>query len=331
MTPDDIELLAYVDGKLPAPERAALERLLAASPDAALRVKRLETSKLPYADAFAHQRLPPVPPSLARMIDGIAQAARLDTPGPAHSGRGAGANDDSNIGARGWHATARVRAAAAGWLAAAFFAGALACGFALRFGYDDARLVPHQEGAQASAQASAHASAHASTDPAAAPWVEAAAHYQQLYSRETLANVDADAALSQTTLDKIRQEDRLDIHIPDLRAYGLTFKRVQRLQFHGRPLVQIVYLPAQGNPVALCLMHEAQADAMPADRTVASMAVVTWRRAHIGYALIGASGDAALNRLARSLAQGDAASLFGAVAPPLALADGMRTLVASSG
>ncbi|SAL34270.1 transmembrane anti-sigma factor [Caballeronia cordobensis] len=316
MTPDDIELLAYVDGKLPAPERAALERLLAASPDAALRVKRLEASSLPYAEAFAYQRLPPVPPSLARMIDGIAQAARLDTPGPAHSGRGAGANDDRNIGAPVWHATARVRrTAAAGWLAAAFFAGALACGFALRFGYDDARLVPHQEGAQASAQVSA--------DPAAAPWVEAAAHYQQLYSRETLANVEADAALSQTTLDKIRQDDRLAIGIPDLRAYGLTFKRVQRLQFHGRPLVQIVYLPAQGNPVALCLMHEAQADAMPADRTVASMAVVTWRRAHIGYALIGASGDAALNRLARSLAQGDAASLFGA-------AEGLRTLVASS-
>ncbi|MEI5999916.1 hypothetical protein H3V53_22715 [Paraburkholderia bengalensis] len=55
---------------------------------------------------------------------------------------------------------------------------------------------------------------------------------------------------------------------------------------------------------------------MPVDRTVASMAVVTWRRGYIGYALIGASGDAALNRRARSLAQGDVASLLGAVAPP---------------
>ncbi|MEI5999915.1 hypothetical protein H3V53_22710 [Paraburkholderia bengalensis] len=93
--------------------------------------------------------------------------------------------------------------------------------------------MPHQEGAHATAA-----------------WVEAAVHDQQHDSREALANVDVDAALSQTTLDKIRLGDRLAIGIPDLSADGLTFRRVQPLQFHGRPLVQIVYLPSQGNPVA---------------------------------------------------------------------------------
>jgi hypothetical protein len=45
------------------------------------------------------------------------------------------------------------------------------------------------------------------------------------------------------------------------RSQGLTFKRVQRPRFHDKPLVQIVYLPEKGKPVALCVLKEAKADA----------------------------------------------------------------------
>jgi hypothetical protein len=49
------------------------------------------------------------------------------------------------------------------------------------------------------------------------------------------------------------------------RSQGLTFKRVQRPRFHDKPLVQIVYLPEKGNPVALCVLKEAKADAAPSN------------------------------------------------------------------
>jgi anti-sigma factor RsiW len=288
MTSDDIELLAYVDGALSTQERESVERKLAASPDAALRVARLEASRLPYAQAFAHQRLPPVPPSLTRMVDGIAQAAHLD----AH---------DAESGGSALRAARKPRrhAVASGWLAAAFFAGALVCALSLHVVYDDARSA---------------------SQTAAAPWVDAAAHYQQLYSRETLATIEADRAASKKIVSAIHQDDDISLAIPDLSQYGLTFKRIQRLRFEGRALVQIVYLPERGNPVALCIMRETQPDAAPSRRDIASMDVVTWRRGELGYALIGAPGSAKLDTLARHIADGDAPSLLGSLEHPLTLA-----------
>ncbi|WP_250517073.1 anti-sigma factor [Caballeronia sp. INDeC2] len=297
MNSDDIELLAYVDGALSTHEREAVERKLAASPDAALRARWLAASRLPYAQAFAGQRLPPVPPSLERMVDGIVHAARLDASSAHGMARRVCANDAGLDVPRSRTNDAR-RTVGSGWLAAAFVAGALVCGLALHFDRDDARIgiASTTDGADA-----------------AAPWVEAAARYQQLYSRDTLASVEADPASSKKTVSRIHQDDALAMSVPDLRAYGLAFKRVQRLRFNGRPLVQIVYLPERGDPVALCMMREPQPDARPASHAIASMDVVTWRRAEIGYALIGAAGGAGLDALARHIADGDAAPLFGSI------------------
>ncbi|MEX3527170.1 MAG: hypothetical protein VB143_07670 [Burkholderia sp.] len=121
---------------------------------------------------------------------------------------------------------------------------------------------------------------------AARSWIAAAAGYQQLYARDTLASVNVDAAATASTLDKSRRVDGFDLTIPDLRAAGLTFKRVQRLRFDGRPLVQIVYLPEHGAPIALCVMKESRPDQAIASRSIARMDVVNWRQATLAYALI---------------------------------------------
>jgi anti-sigma factor RsiW len=309
MNSDDIELLTYVDGALSTHERDTVERRLARSPDAALRVRRLEASRLPYAEAFAQQRLPPVPASLQRTVGGIAQTARRDASIAARIERRAGVND-ADAGPP--PAAATRNTVASGWLAAAFFAGALACGFALHFDRDYARPTT------------------AVTAMSTASWIEAAARYQQLYSRDTLANIDTDRASSQDTVARIHREDGLAVSIPDLSAYGLTFKRVQRLRFDGRPLVQIVYLPERGDPIALCVMQDRQPDATPTHHAIASMAVVAWRRAEVGYALIGSSGKAGLDTLARHIADGDTAPLFGSVGMPDEIRLGSREVLASS-
>jgi anti-sigma factor RsiW len=286
MNSDDIELLAYVDGTLSTHERDALERRLAASSDVASRIAWLEASRLPYAQAFAQQRLPPVPPSLERMIGGIAQAARLEA--SAGTARKQTPQDS-------------CRHVASGRIAAAFVAGALIGGAALHFFIDDARL---------------HITRATQSVAVVAPWVDAAMRYQQLYSRATLADVRADRASAKAIVARIRHDDALAVDIPDLSAYGLTFKRVQRLRFNGQALVQIVYLPEHGDPVALCMTRETQADAIPAYRavtSVASMAAITWWRAEVGYALIGASDDTRLDALAQHIADDDTAPLFNSI------------------
>jgi hypothetical protein len=95
-----------------------------------------------------------------------------------------------------------------------------------------------------------------------------------------------------------------------LSAAGLTFKRVQRLRFNNKPLVQIVYLPKEGAPIALCVMKEVKPDAAVADQKVASMTVVTWRQAELGYALIGQPQGVDLTALGKQISSSQVAPLF---------------------
>lgn len=299
MKSDDILLLAYVDGELPPHQREEVERELRTSPDVAERVALLQASRLPYREAFAAQKLPPVPPSLSAKIEELARAAKAKTTESIASPN-ASVNDPVVPRAPGSPASSRIRSrlrVAPGWLGVAFLAGAFACGLVLRLG-------------PGMGPASNTGASLASVGTGVSPWVMAAASYQQLYSRETLANVDPDANLSIKTVKEIRQDDGLALRIPDLSAAGLTFKRVQRLRFNNKPLVQIVYLPEKGAPVALCVMKEIKPDAAVADQRVASMTVVTWRQDELGYALIGQPEGVDLAVLGKQISAGTTAPLF---------------------
>ncbi|AJK45657.1 hypothetical protein [Burkholderia plantarii] len=296
MKPDDIQLLAYVNGELPARERDTVEQAMRRLPDVAGQVALLRASDLPYREAFAAQRLPPLPAGLARGIERLAQhhAARMPRVTVA-----AGANDpvvdpiDPAVASSG---TARRRVAPA-WLAAAFVAGAFIWGGIARLVPDGFAGLGGADGLLADA-------------PATRGWIAAAAGYQQLYSHDTLASVSVDPHLTASTLGEIRRLDGLALTIPDLRAAGLAFKRLQRLRFQDRPLAQIVYLPEHGAPVALCVMRENRPDEAVAEHTVEHMDVVTWRSAGLRYALIGRPGDADLALLARRIADADGEPLF---------------------
>jgi anti-sigma factor RsiW len=317
MKPDDIQLMAYVDGTLPARERSEVEQSISSTPDAAERLALFQSSQLPYADAFASQKLPPVPASLAAKIEEMARLAKAKaefsahlaaaphdmTAGPEH---GASANDATAGHSESDPASSSIwsrLSVASAWLGVAFVAGAFACGFVLRLG-------------TGAGSASTKGALVASVGTGVSPWIAAAASYQQLYSRETLADVKADPELSERTALQIRRDDGLAVQIPDLRSAGLTFKRVQRLRFNNQPLVQIVYLPENGPPVALCVMKERKPDAAVSDRLVASMNVVTWRHAELGYALIAQPGGVDLTALGKQISTNMAAPLYGLVGEP---------------
>ena len=191
-------------------------------------------------------------------------------------------------------AAAPLRAKAASvWprMAAAFVAGALCCLVALELRPNAGPLL-------------------SATAPVA-PWIQAVADYQQLYSRETLASVTEDPQLTREIVGNLHSADALAIQIPDLRSAGLAFKRVQRLNFHGQPVVQIVYLPEQGGgPVALCVTRDREPDASPQARQVGEMQTVAWRRGNLGYVLLGRGSQIDLSRLGHRIASGEAAPLY---------------------
>lgn len=296
MKMDSILLMAYVDGELSADERHEVEKEIAVSPDAAEFVAQLQSARLPYAEAFAQQKLPALPDSLTEAVTAMARAHAQRTTTP-------GAND-ATVARDAFTppsapAVSRLRIAPQ-WLAVAFVAGLFCYGVGMRF-------LPGL-GAGATGTPSATL---AEANPDASSWVAAAAGYQQLYSRETVAQVPVNAEVTAQTIDEIQHQDGLNVRIPDLSAAGLTFKRVQRLRFNDKPLVQIVYLPQQGGPIALCVMKETQPDAAIAAHRIDSMNVVTWRHADLSYALIGKPEGTDLSALAKHISDNNVQTLFG--------------------
>ena len=297
MSVDSTLLLAYVDGLLSPSECEEVEGQIARSPEAAASVADLQASKLPYQQAFASQKLPPVPDSLRLAIAAMARAHEKTASDTAAANDralpdGASATEAASI--RSPLRTPLFR------LGLAFVAGVACCAIGLSLVQD-----PVVTGAKLAAGSPA-APALGTT----APWVSATAGYQQLYSRVTVDQVVADAGTAAKTAAAIRHEDGLAVRIPDLGADGLTFKRVQRLRFHDQPLVQIVYLPVHGEPVALCVMKEAKADHGIVTERVGSMDVATWRSGELAYALIGKPDGIDLNALARRISANGVAHLF---------------------
>lgn len=301
MNEDDIRLLAYVDNELAPAERAEVEAAVAASPALADVVASLRASRLPYRETFAAQALPPVPESLSANLDALLrthaqrQQAGATPVNEIPQTNAPVANDapiESSMPTSG--PGRRVRP---WWLAAAFAAGVAVT----------AVTMPLLPGVLQKAGIGAPVLTSATTPPPKSPqgvtWVRAAAEYQQLYARDTVASVNVDASDTARTVADIQRDDQLDIQVPDLKAQGLTFKRVQRLRWQDRALVQMVYLPEKGDPIALCVVKDPRPDQGVAEQHIDRMGVVTWRKGQLGYALIGAPGSVDLKAVASSLAQ----------------------------
>jgi anti-sigma factor RsiW len=282
MMADDAQLLAYVDGGLSPEDRNAVEAQLRESAEAREKVALLRASRVDFADAFAQQSLPPVPDSLKLKIDEMVRAQR------------ARESNDPVLPPDGKTPSEPVRSRLRGvpvWLAAACVAGAFACGLFVQSG-------PLAGGGMRMAANDV------------SPWVAAAVGYQKLYTRDTVAYTEEDAAAAAKIVKDIRSDDKLALRVPDLTSAGLTFKSVQRLRFNNKPLVQIVYLPQNGAPVALCVMKDSKPDQPVATKTVDAMDVATWRQAELSYALIGKSGDVDLAALGKRISNLDMAPLF---------------------
>lgn len=307
MVADDALLMAYVDGELSSQQNQELERLIDASPDLAERVSRLMASCLPYEEAFARQNLPPVPESLKLSIAALAaqhSAAAEPEPAPAQRAAVHPSGKADSVFSR-LFAFLQPKFA---WPALTFVAGAACYALVLQVGAFSGALKP---GFDANAPAVAQTS----------PWVQQAAAYQHLYTRETVAYGAQPSDVVTKTLADIRDIDGLALRVPDLSSAGLTFKRVQRLRFNNKALIQLVYLPANGAPVALCVMKEPKPDQSITQQSVAQMNVVTWRQSELGYALIGEPEQGVdLNAVARLVADRSAAQLFAAVPAPMWIA-----------
>ena len=270
MTVDETLLRAYVDGELDPATRGQLEQVLAHSPALQTQVAALQASCLPYQAAFDAQRVPEPPARLAQHLADMVAVASAAPRGPVHGG-GAGRRSFFGIGLA----------------AAASFAAGLA--------------LPWRPFVGVAADVS---QAHADTTP----WVQAIASYHALYVRETLDQPGDSPARLATLLTGFTAAQRAQIYVPNLQVEGLVFKRVQRLGFEGRPLIQMVYLPASAGPAALCLLPSSGAQRNSAQAVQSSsqygLGVASWAQQGLAFVLVADMPPAATERLATRLLQG---------------------------
>lgn len=139
----------------------------------------------------------------------------------------------------------------------------------------------------------------------AAPWVAAIVGYHAMYVRAT---VDAQAERPDRALQLLSgfvpaQQARL--RVPDLSSAGLSFRRVQRLGFEGAPLLQIVYLPAEGLPAALCVLPVPDADTPVRTRTLQGLSAADWTDRGLAFVLVADMPLSAADQLAAGIRRGD--------------------------
>ncbi|MEE9352502.1 MAG: hypothetical protein V3U78_09590 [Thiotrichaceae bacterium] len=118
-------------------------------------------------------------------------------------------------------------------------------------------------------------------------WIMQVANYQLLYVRDTVK--PSQLTQAQITALKQRLETKLasPLIIPDLTQQQLQFKRGQVLDVNGSPLIQLAYLPASGNPVALCITHNQDPDTLPKVGQAHGMPLVHWSQNGLSYVIIG--------------------------------------------
>ena len=260
MLPDLDELRAYVDGELQPQRRAEVEAAIAANAELAAQAQTLFASRLPYQSAFAQVPVQPVPKALQARVAELASVAAA-----SHEMRLAGAGGpapSSHPRGSSWRWLA--------WLLAGLIVGGVA---AQRIGQGPA--------------------------PAAEPWVLKVGSYHSMYARETVLDDGAGLAQAGVLKQRLRQQLGLALNVPDLSAQGLRFVRAQQLQFEGKLVLQLVYLPKQGLPVALCLTPALA----QAERTLEldGLQAVTWQNQGWAYVLIGSLPVTQLQALRREM------------------------------
>lgn len=262
MRPDLETLRAYADGELAPEQHDEVAAALAADAELAQTARALSASRLPYHQAYASVPVPPVPTALQAHLAALLPAA-VGAESLAWAGPAHSPRQVPRDGSR-WRAPALL-----------WFGLLIVCLVALAIA--------------------------AVQRPAAEPWLKSVMSYHSMYSRDTVTDGGPETAASQ--LKALRQvlqaQQGLDLRVPDLSPQGLQFVRAQRLQFEGKLVLQLIYLPRQGEPVALCLM---QAASQP-ERALTSGAqhALAWQRGGWAHVLVGTMAPEQLEALRQQL------------------------------
>lgn len=136
-------------------------------------------------------------------------------------------------------------------------------------------------------------------------WVADMARYQKLYTRDTVLSQSTSARDTRAFEANLTEHLGLAWPVPDLSSLGLTFKLGQMLATDdGRSIVQLIYLPEEGPPIAICVTPSDEADHDLASGDAEGLNFVHWTSKSYSFAIMGKAPTPYLSEIASSVAAG---------------------------
>lgn len=135
---------------------------------------------------------------------------------------------------------------------------------------------------------------------AVADWKEEAARAHALLSRQTLEVGLESQANYDFVAFQLAQILEAAPKIPNLEPQGFRFVRAQALRFGDEPLAQILYLGAEGEPLAL-YAKRGEGPAVLSPEEFGDIRTVAWSEDGISYLLAGETDAALLMRIATKI------------------------------
>ena len=233
------DVRAWVDGELDENQASVVESAVSDNNELRLAADAMRASQLPYQEALDSTPIPKIPDTLRNNI----AALKVSAVDPAIESSSNLSNNALNSTDVEENRSFKMIGTAASVLLAAgigFLAGS------------NSNSNPPVESVQVEQQAQAQPSS--ADKPLQSPenFARTVAVYQTLYVRDTLLGTDNSPTAVSQLKERLSDQTGMDLQIPDLEGY--EFVRAQHLEYGDEPLLQLVYLGAEGVPLALCFM-----------------------------------------------------------------------------
>jgi anti-sigma factor RsiW len=132
-------------------------------------------------------------------------------------------------------------------------------------------------------------------------WIDKVVEYQSLYTRATVEPLHVYPDRLPEMEARLAAALGAPLQIPDLADAALEFRQGQELEYNGKTIIQLVYLPLKyGKPVALCAIKKPIADMELRYLAQDGMGIVQWAKGGVEFLLVGEQPRAELEAAART-------------------------------
>lgn len=215
---NEVEILRYVENDLTQKQRITFEQKMTQDEELRDLVQNMKASVLPYEAVMTEQEQDKMPHSLYKFLGDISRVV----------------NEDRDVNDKYQKkAFFGKLALVASFAAVLFFAGFMSSSVFNASNSEQQNLLSDYD--------------------VPAKLFESMATYQELYSRKTVEAANQSINDTNALLSEFNKDNQLALSVPNLSEYGYKFRRVQQLNYDGKPILQFVYLDDAGEPVAVCV------------------------------------------------------------------------------